>query len=266
MMSCITISRRRSESTIVGVVFLLMASIIIAMYMVEFYEAYMETRWREDLRSRENIVFVGLDDADTQHRVVYLIDRIIEASFSEESGFYEANLTMRMELGVYNVRYLVLYYRGYVYSDRVVEHTIYISKIDGGRDLIASIDASSYDRIYGPFTIPKPAVYVYPDGSIIMYIHAKSSESFAIHAISFEARFTGCYRLGFIQVQNIGDITVDIVGLWEVYDSGSKVRRDTCIALRPGESCIIIDRIPEDLVEVKVITRRGNIFIGKVKN
>lgn len=265
-MSYRTLSRRRSESTIIGVLFLLMASIIIAMYMVELYEAYMEARWREDLRSRENIVFVGLDNADTQHRVVYLIDRITEAQFSEESGLYEANLTVRIELGVYDARYLALYYRGYVYPDRVVEHIVYVSKIDGGRDVIACIDVSSSDRTYGPFTISKPAVYVYPDGSVLIHVYARSSESFSMYTISFEARFTGYYRLGFIQLQNTGDVTVDIVGLWEVYDSGYKVRRDTYIVLRPGESCIIIDRIPGDLLEVKVITRRGNIFIGKVKN
>ncbi|MCX8162345.1 MAG: hypothetical protein N3E44_05075, partial [Candidatus Bathyarchaeota archaeon] len=73
------------------------------------------------------------------------------------------------------------------------------------------------------------------------------------------------YGLGFIQVQNTGDVTVDIVGLWEVYRSGFRVRRDVCIALRPGESYVIIDKVPDDLVEVKVITRRGNIFIGRVK-
>lgn len=260
------LSNRRSESTVIGVVFLLIASMMLAAYMVEFYDVYTEVRWREDLRSRERIVFPGLDEADSQHRIVYMVDRAIEAVISEETGLYEANLSVRIELDWYTARYLALYYRGYVYLGGTVEHTIYLLRSDGGSSILACINVSGSDRVYGPYTVANPAAYIYPDGSIRVGLHARSNQSFVIRIVSFEARFTGrIYGLGFIQVQNTGDVTVDIVGLWEVYRSGFRVRRDVCIALRPGESCVIIDKVPDDLVEVKVITRRGNTFIGRVK-
>ena len=259
-------SNRRCESTIIGVVFLLIASTIIAAYMIEAYGVYMEVSDREYLRCRERLEFPGLDEADSQHRIVYILDRMIESRSVEGYELYEASIPVGIYLEGYTPRYLAVYYRGYALLGGSIEHTIRILKPDGVSDTLARIYVSGEDRSYGPYIVRDPSRYMYPDGFIRIEVYARSNSSFTIYAVDLEVRFTGrVYGLGVIQVQNVGDVTVEIVALWEIYSSGFKSRRDMSLSLRPGEAYTLLDSVPDDLVEVKVITRRGNIFIGRVK-
>jgi len=259
-------SDRRCESTIIGVVFLLIASTMIAAYMIEAYGVYMEVSDREDLRCRERLEFLGLDEADSQHRIVYILDRMIESRSVEGYGLYEVSIPVWIDLEGCTPRYLAVYYRGYTPQGGSIEHTIRILKPGGGSDTLACMYISGGDRSYGPYIVRDPSRYIHPDGSIRLEVYARSNSSFTVYAVNLEVRFTGrVYGLGVIQVQNVGDVTVDIVALWEVYGSGSRVRRDMSVSLRPGEAYTLMDSVPDDLVEVKVITRRGNIFIGRVK-
>jgi len=259
-------SNRRCESTIIGVVFLLIASTIIAAYMIEVYGVYMEVSDREYLRRRERLEFLRLDEVDSQHRIVYILDRMIESRSVEGYGLYEASIPLRIHLEGYTPRYLAIYYRGYALLDGSIEHTILILKPDGGSDILARIYVSSEDRNYGPYIVRNPGRYIHSDGSIRIEVYAKNNSSFTLYAVDLEVRFIGrIYGLGVIQVQNVGDVTVEIIALWEIYSSGSKIRKDMSVSLRPGEAYILLDSVSDDLVEVKVITRRGNIFIGRVK-
>lgn len=255
---------RRGQATVVAILFLLLAAILVASILFEYHEVERSLAEREEYRRRENLKFLGLGRGDSIFRSTYFLGDV-EAFEVEPEGGYRASLSVDVDLEGCTPDYLQVSYTGGVNLTSPVGHTIYVFNPQVGWVRLASFDVVGSPRVYGPYTVADPQSYV--DGGFLRFkLESLYSKPFSLEDGRLTVRFAGRpSKLGPLIVQNTGDVTLDLVAVWEVYGDGSRVRRPLNTSLSPGELYVLFDLTPEELVEVKVITGRGNIFIARLK-